>query len=290
MKSPVLRVTSSLIPILTAVFTIAACATTPAKPADVSPAVQPEAAISQVGAGKTVLIVMSAKNYITMKEGKKHPTGFFMSELAVPAQALIKAGYKIEVATPRGTQPTMDKVSDAANWFGGNQKEYTEAKEFVATLLKDKPKTLEKLDAKSLDTYAGVFVPGGHAPMEDLSKAPAMGRVLNHFHAKNKPTALICHGPTALFSAKDAKGKWTYAGYKMTIFSTAEEKQEEDAGRLDGHMKYYPEAQAKKLGGLVTVAKPWTSSAMRDRELVTGQNPMSDKEFAALLLDALAGK
>jgi putative intracellular protease/amidase len=42
------------------------------------------------------------------------------------------------------------------------------------------------------------YVPGGHAPMQDLLADPALGRLLRAFHAEGKTTALVCHGPIAL--------------------------------------------------------------------------------------------
>ena len=73
----------------------------------------------------------------------------------------------------------------------------------------------------------------------------------------------------------------------MTGFSTAEEQQEENAGHLDGHMPFYVDQELGRLGGEVTVATPWSSNAIRDRELITGQNPMSEEAFTALYLEAL---
>lgn len=73
----------------------------------------------------------------------------------------------------------------------------------------------------------------------------------------------------------------------MTVFSTVEEKQEEQAGHLGGYLTYYVEAALQAAGGRVTVAAPWSPHVVVDRELITGQNPMSDKALAAALLRAL---
>lgn len=233
-----------------------------------------------------VLVVLSGVDYVSLKEGGRHPTGFFLSELAVPLTALIKAGHSIEFATPGGRTPVMDRVSDDVRWFA-DRSQWEGARKLVGSLFARRNfKDLGALTERELAGYRGLFLPGGHAPMEDLFRDASLGRVLRHFHQYRKPTALICHAPVALLSARTRQG-WIYAGYKMTAFSTNEEKQEEDAGHLDGHLKYYIEAALKAAGGLVSVAKPWTSNVVVDRELITGQNPMSDKALAAALVRAL---
>lgn len=245
---------------------------------------------SLAGIGKPrVLVVMSGSNYVTTKEGNLHPTGYFLSELAGPTLALKKAGFEIKFATPHAKTPVMDKISDDQRWFKSTEK-YQEAKVFAEKEMKKEPISLETLTEDQLERFYGVFVPGGHAPLEDLKDNQALGRVFGHFHKHKKPTALICHGPAALLSAKisdsSVEDDWIYKGYHMTSFSAAEEKQEEDAGHLDGHMPFYLDEELRRLGGNVEVASPWTSFTVRDRELITGQNPMSEEEFTKLFLES----
>lgn len=38
--------------------------------------------------------------------------------------------------------------------------------------------------------------------MEDLKADKDLGRILRHFHTKQRPTAVICHAPIALLSAQ----------------------------------------------------------------------------------------
>ncbi|MDD2772940.1 MAG: type 1 glutamine amidotransferase domain-containing protein [Elusimicrobiales bacterium] len=242
-------------------------------------------ACAAAGKGK-VLVVMSGVDYLTLKEGKQHKTGYFLVELTGPALALQKAGYELVFANPTGKEPAMDQSSDNARWFK-TQKEYEEAKAFSANSAGLKqPRRLDSITKRDAGQFKALFVPGGHAPMEDLARDKNMGRLLRFFHAMKKPTALICHGPAALLSSTGG-GKWIYDGYKMTVFSTEEEKISENGGGLEGHVRFYPGDELSKAGGLVEAAAPWTSRAVRDRELITGQNPMSEAEFTALLLEAL---
>ena len=48
--------------------------------------------------------------------------------------------------------------------------------------------------------FDAIYIPGGHAPMQDLLTDKQLGKVLTAFHKAGKPTALVCHGPIALMS------------------------------------------------------------------------------------------
>jgi putative intracellular protease/amidase len=232
-----------------------------------------------------VLVVVSGANYLDLRDGKIHSTGYFLSELATPVQLLMKLGYVPTFVTPGGVAPTIDPVSDDPKWFA-SQEEYQEARTYAETQINHPLRSLESIAGSNLDRFDALFVPGGHAAMEDLPKSEAMGRVLRYFHSHSKPTALICHGPTALESA-GIGADWIYSGYQMTVFSTDEEKTEESNGVLGGSVIQYPEDSLANLGGVVSVASPWTSNVVQDRELITGQNPMSDVALAQTLIEAL---
>jgi putative intracellular protease/amidase len=119
---------------------------------------------------------------------------------------------------------------------------------------------------------------------------------------------VLCHGPISLLSALpnstevvgalaagDAAGAhakaqgWIYSGYKMTIFSTAEEQQREPL-EIGGKVLFYPDFALRTAGGGVSVVAPWKSYVLQDRELISGQNPFSDEALLKLLLPALNGK
>ena len=99
----------------------------------------------------------------------------------------------------------------------------------------------------------------------------------------------------AALSAGDAAGAhakakgWIYAGYKMTIFSTAEEQQREPL-EIGGKVLFYPDFALRTAGGDVSVLAPWKSYVLQDRELISGQNPFSDEALLKLLLPALDEK
>ena len=114
--------------------------------------------------------------------------------------ALIEAGYNLVLATPNGTKPHIDEAADSAVHFGGDQAAYSRAKGFWANdPAMNQVRTLRSVIDEGLDSYAGLFVPGGQAPAVDLMQDPDAGEILRHFYQHLKPTALLCHGPIAQF-------------------------------------------------------------------------------------------
>ncbi len=229
---------------------------------------------------KKVLVILSGEHTLKLKDAKTFETGFYLNEFAVPAQALMDAGYTLTVATPNGSAPSLDAGSDSPKYFHGDQSAYQKAKALVGTF---NARSLVSISDSELGDYAAVFFPGGHAPMIDLYRSKEVARVLAFFHQHSRTTALICHGPVSLLSV----GKpFLYQGYRLTVFSNEEEKVAE-AKKLGGEMVFHPETALKEAGAKLEVGVPGSSHVVVDRELITGQNPASDEEFSNALLGKL---
>jgi putative intracellular protease/amidase len=257
-----------------------------------------------------VLVLVSSGRGLPLKDGKIYAgAGYYLNELTVPVRALLQEGYEITFANPNGNTPQVDVHSEVADFFGGDAAKLEDYMLFRDSLLglRD-PVRIKDVVASGLDQYDAVFVPGGHGPMIDLLDDPNSGIVMRHFHETSKPTAVLCHGPISLLSAlpeskefvaalsagdtAEAQAKaqgWIYAGYKMTIFSTAEEQQREPL-EIGGKVLFYPDFALRTAGGDVSVLAPWSSYVLQDRELISGQNPFSDEALLKLLLAALNEK
>lgn len=250
-----------------------------------------------------VLVLLSSENQLMLEDGKRYPTGYYLNEFGVPADQLLKAGYKLVLVTPKGNAPSVDVRSVDPQYFAGDVKEMRRIEQLVQGLPGiDDTLSLNEVLAGDLDRYAGLFIPGGHAPLIDLANNPEVGALLRHFHQAGKATAAICHGPIALLSAQRdpasyqaalARGEqpvaedWAYQGYRMTIFSDAEE-QVFEASLKPQKLLFYPAAAMAGAGGAMSYAQAWQPHVQVDRELITGQNPFSDKALAKALLAKLA--
>jgi len=249
-----------------------------------------------------VLVLLSSENRLPLKEGKQYSTGYYLNEFGVPADHLLKAGYKLVLVTPKGNAPSVDERSVDPQYFAGDAAEMKRIQQLVASLPGiDDTLSLKEVLAGDLDRYAGLLIPGGHAPLIDLANNPEVGALLRHFHQAGKPTAAICHGPISLLSAqadpaayqaalargeKPAAKDWIYQGYRMTIFADAEEQVFESSLKGD-HILFYPARAMEGAGGNMSYAQAWSPNVVVDRELITGQNPFSDHELGKALVSKL---
>jgi putative intracellular protease/amidase len=261
---------------------------------------------SQMAAAENILVVMSDKDQLKLKGTDVYQTGFYLNELMQPVKLLLDAGHELTFVTPKGLAPTMDKVSDNAMFFGGNVQALEEHKALLESLkLVDRVESpvisLSRVEQIGYDHFDAIYVPGGHAPMNDLLKDKQMGTLLTNFHNNQKVTALVCHGPIALLSTLPnaeqfvdslEAGKvtkkpqdWIYSGYKLTVFSNDEE--EAGKGWLGGgEMKFYPQTALELAGGEYSQSSElWYPNVVIDRELITGQNPASAVNVAKEIIN-----
>src|SRR5690242_1076525 len=114
-----------------------------------------EKTIRQTSRGK-VLVVLSGVDFVSLKGGGRHPTGFFLSELTVPAAKILGAGYELVFANPNGRIPAMDKISDDPKWFSSPE-EYQTLKRLLTSLkgLRN-PRRLASFSEAELNTFAGI--------------------------------------------------------------------------------------------------------------------------------------
>ena len=58
-----------------------------------------------------ILFVLTGASYWTLRDGTRHPTGYWAEEFAAPYSALSGAGHQIVVASPGGVVPHVDVMS-----------------------------------------------------------------------------------------------------------------------------------------------------------------------------------
>lgn len=246
-----------------------------------------------------ILVYVSSAKAVPFREGGRHSVGVFLGELTEPLEPLIEEGHQLFFASPDGNPPHMDKNSYRLMYWGFRKSKIEKAKqvyERLNALGMDKPKKMSKVIAEGLDKYDVLFVPGGHAPMTDvLYKNWLMGtelntetgKVLEHFHVNKKPTALICHAPSALAAAPDMDGKWMYTDYEMTCVTMLSETMIEDIPPfkvMHGHIPDYPQRILERKGAKMKQLNiPMLSNVVEDRELITGQDPYSAVEMGKQL-------
>jgi putative intracellular protease/amidase len=232
----------------------------------------------------SLLVVLTGADHWTLDDGERHPTGFWAEEFIAPAMVFRDAGLDVTVATPGGVSPTVDEASLSPDLAGGEDR----AAELRADLeaLGDVLTAPVALEDVSPADYAGVFLPGGHGPMEDLAVSAELGALLTTMLDDDKVIAAVCHGPAALLSAVREDGSWAFAGRNLSGFTNEEEAQ---AGLAD-RAPWLLEDRLRASGGDVSTGSAWQPFSVVDGNVVTGQNPASSTEVARKTVERLRAR
>jgi putative intracellular protease/amidase len=222
-----------------------------------------------------VLIVLTSHDRLG-DTGKK--TGFWLEELASPYYRLKDAGAEITLASPKGGRPPLDPKSQEPDFQTDATRRFEADAEALAALAETH--TLARLSA---DDFDGIFYPGGHGPLWDLSGDVDSIALIESFIGQGKPVATVCHAPAVLLNAKNAEGQPLPSGKRVTGFANTEEA----AVELTDVVPFLVEDRLNELGGRYERAEDWQPHVVVDGLLITGQNPASSEGVADALLQSL---
>lgn len=208
------------------------------------------------------------------------PTGLWAEELAVPYYALVDAGHRVDLASPLGGPVPIDPGSLKPK----GQNDATVERFLDDAEVQAKAAATQVVGNLSAAHYDAVFLPGGHGTMWDLPVDAGVTRAVETAFAADKIIASVCHGAAGLVSAKRADGKSILAEKRVNGFTNAEE----DEVGLTGVVPFLLESRMQALGGKFESAANWQPFAVRDGQLITGQNPQSSALVAQHVLAALA--
>ena len=229
---------------------------------------------------------MSAADTLQLNNGEKlRQTGVFLNEFYLAYKSVTEAGYTVDFATPNGIVATMDKESMDDKYWKNNLEVKNEALIFIKTdSFFNGPMTLENAIENKSD-YMGLIIPGGQGLMIDLMEDINIPILLKYFAKENKPTGLICHAPSLLLTVPREENP--YIGFKVNSVSPFEEFVIERF-IMKGIPKNRKIAKGlRKLGLRYRSGLPKANFAVKDRNLVTSQNPFSGSSFNVLYLEAL---
>ncbi|WP_166963898.1 DJ-1/PfpI family protein [Yeosuana marina] len=235
---------------------------------------------------KKILFVLSAADTLELNNGKKlRQTGVFLNEFYLPYKAVSDAGFSVDFATPNAVVATIDNESKDDKYWKNNSEIKTEALLFVE---KDSafnnPFSLEKI-IENLQDYDGMIVPGGQGLMVDLINEKNVSKLLKYFAENNKPIGLVCHAPSLILSIP--KKENPFVGYEINSVSPLEEWFIESFIMKGKPEKRKIAKQLKQMGLIYKSKSPKSNFAVRDRNLVSSQNPYSSEAFNKLYLEAL---
>lgn len=227
-----------------------------------------------------ILIVLSAADTWTRADGSLYESGVWAQEFVDIDEAFMRAGFQVDLASPGGIVPTMDRRSLDPDVVGDDMAERMRAYLALHAERIAHPLVLAGIDTSA---YDAIVVPGGHGPVEDLYKDPDMGRVLVEADRAGKIIAAVCHGPAALLAARDEEGRWPFAGRKMTALSDEEEI---EFGTAE-NAPWLLADTLRKRGAVFEQGPNWRAHVVKDGNLLTGQNPQSSASLAEVVVGAL---
>ena len=222
------------------------------------------------------------------------PVGFWWAELSHPYFFCTEAGYEVEVFSPDGGKCEADAMSDpedATQWQAEDviSRGYKHDPGFMKLLENTRP--VSDID---LNRFDAIVVAGGQGPMFTFEKAVDLHRKFTECYEAGKIAAALCHGVAILRYARLSDGEPLVKGKTVTGFPNVEEDAADrmtwEAGALpqgEHIMPWRVEDELRKLGANFIQAGAFRSFAIRDGNLVTGQQNFSGAAVAREILEAV---
>lgn len=214
------------------------------------------------------------------------PIGFWWSELTHPYWEFIEHGYSVDIYSPDGGKLAADSWSDPRDESKYSSHDlislgFLSSSEHSA--LTDNTFPISRL---TLSEYDAILFVGGQAPMYTFYEDERVHSLAAQCYAAGKITAVLCHATCILLKCK-LDGKLIVRGKTWTGFANTEEDYaDEFVGKRIQPFRI--EDEAKKLSDTnFIVSGRFKSHAVRDGNLITGQQQYSGAAVARLVIAAL---
>jgi putative intracellular protease/amidase len=222
------------------------------------------------------------------------PVGFWWAELTHPYSAFVEAGYEVEVFSVDGGQCQADAMSNPHDDSGYSASDLISAGFMAMSDLAALVENTQSVANIKVSDFDALVVAGGQAPMFTFEQATDLHSKFVEFYESGKVTSALCHGTAVLRYAKLSNGEYLVKGKTVTGFANVEEDFADNAvwdyGMLPRGTHIMPwriEDELKNLGANYVQAGLWKGFAVRDGNLVTGQQNFSGAETAELIIEAL---
>jgi putative intracellular protease/amidase len=218
------------------------------------------------------------------------PIGFWAAELTHPLHVFQEAGYDVELVSTEGGALVMDAYSNPTDPSGYSAHDVISLGYMQQKWFNDMLSSTKKLAGVTHTKYAAIFLVGGQGPMYTYRGNTDLQKLFVSFYEAGKPSAAVCHSATLLLEAKRANGELLVKGKTWTGFADSEEAYADKAVGMK-IQPYWIETEARKIQGTTfTVAPAFQSYAVKDGNLITGQQQNSGAAAATLVVEALDGR
>lgn len=238
------------------------------------------------GKRSKILVIFTEEKNLKMKNGRFFSTGNHPVEALLPMLHLKNAGFEFEIATPTG-KPVVFEM-----WAFPEKDEHVKAIYNENKASFEMPLKLSEFIKSSFDhseSYAAVFVPGGHGAMIGIPEDKNVATILRWANEKDLFSISLCHGPGAFLSTTLDNQEFLYKGYNMAVFPDSVDNKTPMFGYLPGKMPYGLSEKLKNLGVNLVNTK-MDKTVCVDRRLITGSSPLASNELGKLAANTLLKK
>lgn len=215
------------------------------------------------------------------------PIGFWWAELVHPFWEFVEAGYDVEVFSPDGGKLEGDKWSDPRDDSKYSAEDILSLGFITSPDHSKLVENSQSLKALKPENFDAVLFIGGQGPMYTFYNDDRVHKLAAQFYESGKILAVICHATCILLRTKLSNGKLLVDGKTWTGFANTEE-QYADAFVGKKIQPFWIEEEARKLPNTnFVVSGRFRSHAIRDANLVTGQQQYSGAEAARRVIEAL---
>lgn len=222
------------------------------------------------------------------------PVGFWWSELTHPYCAFTEKGYAVEIFSPRGGKCEGDSMSDPRDQSGYSAADTLSLKFISSPVLLAQVENTCPVSEIQLGDFDALVVAGGQAPMFTFEGETGLHKKFVEFYEAGKVASALCHGVAVLRYAKLSNGEYLAKGKTVTGFTNSEEDSADDAvwsmklmPKGQHIMPWRIESELKRIGANFTQAEAWKGFAVKDGNLVTGQQNFSGSETAKVIIGSL---
>ena len=216
------------------------------------------------------------------------PIGFWAAELTHPLHVFQEAGYEVEIASTKGGKIEMDGYSNPRDASGYSAHDVISLGYMQLDWFNEVLENTKKLSDVNTQEYDAIFLVGGQGPMYTFRGNHDLEKLFASFYESGKPSAAVCHSTTLLLEAKKSDGNLLVDGKTWTGFANTEE---EFADQAVGQkiQPYWIEEEAQKLENTTfKAAAPFSSYAIQDGNLITGQQQNSGTAAAKMVVQQLS--
>ena len=235
------------------------------------------------GKKSRILVIFTEQKNMRMQNGKLFSTGNHPVEALLPMMHLKNSGFSFEITTPTGKPVVFEmwafpeKDKNVKNFYEEYKREF------------ETPKKLQdfvNIPMAETESFAAVFIPGGHGAMLGIPEDKNVGKILLWAHENNLFTITLCHGPASLISTIINNQPFLYENYKMAVFPDSVDRMTPKIGYLPGKMPWGLSEKLKSLGAHIVNTKA-DKTVCLDRKLITGASPLAANELGKLAAKTL---